>query len=304
MNSKKLAIAAATTLMLAGMGTVQAQSVSSPTENTTAQETGLVSELAVALGAIVNSSRLTSLTQDSLGVIDAGFASAGFIDITAIAGAVNLSTINGSIDISGTNVSIKGIEGDVSAKAEAIGETTSNATSFAINGSNFSTTVIGAMNSSTLDVMGKTTDLASMVGAKLGVTSLAGDGTASIDLPGITSPAGDLSAQLAGFSTAAIFDTGSSTTSFDLSGLTSELNATGSAMVEELQTMSVFNMALNVAPIVAGVKIAAAVDTDAWFLNPQTGIVDLSNIQIATTAIGAMNSSITHLGKNLTTLAK
>lgn len=298
MISKKLAIASATAFMLAGMSAAHAQSTPTGAGDETA-EPGLVSELAVALGAIVNSSRLTAITQDSTGVIDADFTSTGLIDITAIAGAVNLSTINGSIDISGTNVSIKGIEGDVSAKAEAIGETTSNATSFAINGSNFSTTVIGAMNSSTLDVMGKTTDLASMVGAKLGVTSLAGDGTAAIDLPAITPPSEDALNQLAGFEAAAIFDTGTTATSFDLGGLTSELNATGSAMVEELQTMSVFNMALNVAPIVAGVQIAASVDTDAWFLNPQTGIVDLSNIQIATTAIGAMNSSITRLGANL-----
>lgn len=303
MKSKKLAIAAATTLMLAGMGAAQAQAVSSPTESTTAQETGLVTELSTALAALLNP--ITTTVTAGSGVDAVTTVTRALPDITAIGGAVNLSTINGSIDISGTNVSIKGVQGEVSAKAEAIGETTANSTAFAINGSNFSTTVIGAMNSSTLDVMGKTTDLASTVGAKLGVTTLASDGTLAMNLPAIT-PATALGVTgnlTSGFGTAAILSN-TAATSMSVSGLSSELNSTGSAMVEELQDMSVFNMALNVAPIVAGVKIAAAVDANAWFLNPQTGIVDVSNMQLATTAIGAMNSSITHLGKNLTTLAK
>lgn len=282
MISKKLAIAAATALMLASMGAAHAADSTSPTTpesgpTTSSEATGLVTELTNLLGAIVP----TVATPD----------------ITAIGGAINVSTINGSIDISGTNVSITGVEGAVSAKAEAIGETTSNATAFAINGSNFSTTVIGAMNSSTLDVMGKTTDLAASVSSKLGVGSLAGDGGASM-------ATGDIAA-LTGLTGAV---TGSNilsgTAALDVANLSSELSQTGSSMVEELQSMNVYNMALNAAPIVAGLKISAVVDPNAWFLNPQTGIVNVSNMQVATTAIGAMNSSITHLGKNLTTLAK
>jgi predicted hotdog family 3-hydroxylacyl-ACP dehydratase len=76
----------------------------------------------------------------------------------------------------------------------------------------------------------------------------------------------------------------------------------GKSMVDELQPMNVFNSAINVATLDAGIKIAATVDPGAWFLNPQSGIVNLSNIEMATTAIGAMNSSITRLGKNLATV--
>lgn len=282
MKTKKLAIAAATALMLAGMGAAHADESTSPTApesgpTTSSEATGLVTELTNLLGAIV--------------------PTVASPDITAIGGAINVSTINGSIDISGTNVSITGVEGAVSAKAEAIGETTSNATAFAINGSNFSTTVIGAMNSSTLDVMGKTTDLAASVSSKLGVGSLAGDTGATMTGPSFGALTG-----LTGAVTGS--DILSATGALDVANLSSELSQTGSSMVEELQSMNVYNMALNAAPIVAGLKISAVVDPDAWFLNPQTGVVNVSNMQVATTAIGAMNSSITHLGKNLTTLAK
>ena len=243
------------------------------------------------------------------------------VDITALAGAVNLSAINGSIDISGTNVSITGVAGDVGAKAESIASTTSTATSFAINGNNFSTTVIGAMNSSTLDIMAKTTALTNSASSGLDVASLASQGGAiSLATPSVTPVVDGIGSTIAsvklldGSSIAGTVgldglagtadDIGTSSLQQDLAGLSANTMSDVTSNVDELQSMNVFNMALNAAPIVAGVKIAAAVDPNAWFLNPQTGIVNVSNLQIATTAIGAMNSSITHLGKNLTTLAK
>jgi hypothetical protein len=218
------------------------------------------------------------------------------VDITALAGAVNLSTINGSIDISGTNVSITGIAGTVEANAAAA----TSSTALAINGNNFSTTVIGAMNSSTLDVMAKTVDLSEMTKSVLDIAVLANQGAA----PSITTQSfGEGSLGLATVGST-ILEAATETTQFNMEGLVSGTDTLASSMTEELQSMNVFNMALNMAPIVAGVKIAAEVDPNAWFLNAQTGVVALSSMQIATTAIGAMNSSITHLGKNLTTLAK
>ena len=81
--------------------------------------------------------------------------------------------------------------------------------------------------------------------------------------------------------------------------LTSETTNHLTNKVNELQKMNVFNTAINVASLDAGIRIAAGVDANAWFLNPQTGVVNLSNIAMTTTAIGAMNSSITRLGANL-----
>lgn len=321
MIMKKLVIASV--IAMIGVSAAQAQAVSSPTESTTAQETGLVTSLTSALSDLFTSNRLTTVTGSG---VDAVTTYSLPVDITAIAGAVNMSTINGSIDISGTNVSITGIAGDVSAKAESIANTTSTATSFAINGNNFSTTVIGAMNSSTLDVMAKTSNLTNSASSGLDVASLASQGgqiaLATPSVTGQTTSIGNTIASinvLSGTSLAAInlgldglvggVGENADTTTFsnlqqDLAGLSANTMSDVTSDVKELQSMNVFNMALNVAPIVAGVKIAALADTNAWFLNPQTGLVNVSNLQIATTAIGAMNSSITHLGANLTTLAK
>jgi hypothetical protein len=330
MKMKKLAIASAITMM--SMGAAYAQQT--PTTTTTTPETGLMTELSNALGDLFLSGRVAS-TVDTISTAEAtlGLVTARTttyatpnVDITALAGAVNLSAINGSIDISGTNVSITGVAGDVGAKAESIASTTSTATSFAINGNNFSTTVIGAMNSSTLDIMGKTTALTNSASSGLDVASLASQGgsialaTPSVTpvTPGIGSTIASVDL-LSGTSLATINfgsdglpgGTGEAadTTVFsnlqqDLAGLSANTMSDVTSNVDELQSMNVFNMALNAAPIVAGVKIAAVVDPNAWFLNPQTGIVNVSNLQLATTAIGDINSSITHLGKNLTTLAK
>jgi citrate lyase alpha subunit len=96
-----------------------------------------------------------------------------------------------------------------------------------------------------------------------------------------------------------ILDAAEGTTQFNMTGLTSSTDTLSSSMTDKLQTMNVFNMAVNMAPLVAGVNIAASVDEKAWFLNPQTGVVNLAGLSVATTAIGAMNSSLTSLGAKL-----
>jgi hypothetical protein len=94
---------------------------------------------------------------------------------------------------------------------------------------------------------------------------------------------------------------GGGTPQVDLSNLTSSITAETSSKVSELQSANVFNMAINAASLDGGIKIAAAVDTNAWFLNPQTGVINLSNVAMSTTVIGAMNSATTRLGANLST---
>lgn len=250
-------------------------------------------------------SELTSLLSTIAATVDTP-------DISAISGAVNFSTLNGSIDISGTSVRIMGVDGNVTARADAVGSMTSDATAFAINGNAFFTTVMGAMNSATLDSrgnaldsMGKTVELMSTVTASLNVAKYSGDGSVTFALPAITAPtaASDVPVPLASFDAFTVLATGDAN-AIDMAGLSAELNATGRAKVQKLQGMSTFNMALNAAPIVGGATIAATVADQAWFLNQQTGVIELANLQVATTALGAMNSSLSHLGKNLTAIAK
>jgi hypothetical protein len=90
--------------------------------------------------------------------------------------------------------------------------------------------------------------------------------------------------------------TNSANLQLDLAGLTSATSTDGMNKISELQSMNVFNTAINVAALDASITVTAAVDPNAWFLNPQTGIVNLSNIEMSTTNIGAMNSSLTRLG--------
>lgn len=200
------------------------------------------------------------------------------VDITALAGAVNLAAINGGINITGTNVSLSGLAN--------IGATATTG---------LSTTVIGAMNSSTLDIAKMTVNLSDKTAATLNIDGLANQGAA----PSITSQGfGPGQLQLATMGTK-ILDAAEGTTQFDMHGLTSSTDTLSTSMTDKLQNMNVFNMAVNMAPLVAGVNIAAAVDPNAWFLNPQTGVVNLTGLSVATTAIGAMNSSLTSLGAKL-----
>jgi hypothetical protein len=197
------------------------------------------------------------------------------VDISALAGAVNLAAIDGSINITGTNVSLAGLT------AATTG---------------LSTTVIGAMNSSTLDIAKKTVNLSDKTTSKLDIASLAATGTAS---PAITSQSFG-AGQLGGLATtgSTILSAGTST-QLNMTGLVSGTDTLATSVTDSLQSMNVFNMALNMAPLAAGVTIAATVDPKAWFLNSQTGIVNLAGVTIATTTIGAMNSSLTSLGAKL-----
>jgi len=233
-------------------------------------------------------------------------------DIAVLSGAVNLARINGAIDISGTNVALSSMANNVSATATATA-TTSTADAYAIAGAKLSTTVIGAMNSATVEVMGKVTDQSNSIGQKTGVGSLASQGqdinintstiaagVLPVGLDGVTNNLGN------GLTTAKLFESvmspGALTAGqFDMAGLTSEITATTTNKISELQNMAVFNTAVNAAALDAGIKVVANVDPSAWFLNPQTGVVNLSNVAMATTAIGAMNSGVTRLGANLTT---
>jgi len=197
------------------------------------------------------------------------------VDITALGGAVNVAKINGSIDISGTNVTLAGVTG-------------------ALTG--LSTTVIGAMNSSTLDIAKSTLSISDKTASVLNIGGLAPQGNGpKIDTQGFGP--GQLG-QLATTGTT-IIDGTVNATQFNLTGLTSSTDTLASSLDDKLQKMNVMQMAVNMAPLLANVTISATVNPNAWFLNPDNGSVKLSGLQVATTTIGAMNSSITRLGAKL-----
>ena len=289
-TTKKLAIASAVGMMFVGSAhAINFDNIASEIITTTS---GVVTtDFTYAVPSIADTFTSISL---GLGSLLATTSTA----VSVIGGSINTGVVNGAIDISGTNVSVGAMIGTVSATASAI---TSDA--YAIAGAKLGTTVIGAMNSSTVDVAAKTTDQTAKALATLNVATLANQGgsvgltTPSIlaALPSVTgigflgtavTPAGLLSAS-------------TESTQLSLAGLVSNTSFDVTNKVSELQNMNVFNGAVNVATLDAGIKIAATVDSNAWFLNPQTGVVNLSNIAMATTAIGAMNSSITKLGVSL-----
>jgi hypothetical protein len=283
MKMKKLAIASAVALMYVS---------SAHAINFDDLAVNIASTVVIPAGT-TTTTYTSILPTDTFTTIEAGLtnllASATPV-VTVIGGAINTGIVNGAIDISGTNVSLGAVQANVSAVATAI-----SSEAYAIAGAKLGTTVIGAMNSSTVDLMGKTTNLTAGITTALGVATLAADGSVSMSGPSIGVPTPAL---LGALGAGAILD--STSASLSLAGLTSSTTQNATSLTNELQSMNVFNGAINVAALDAGIKIAAAVDTGAWFLNPQTGIVNLSNIAMTTTAIGAMNSSITKLGVSLT----
>jgi hypothetical protein len=313
MKMKKLAIASA--IALKSMGAAHA---------VTPLETELGSLLTGLLGGGVTTTTTKAAVLDADGSVvtpaSTTIETTSPIDIAAISGAVNTAALNGSIDISGANVSLSSMAADVSAKAEAIA-TNSTATAYAIAGAKLSTTVIGAMNSATVDVMGKVTDQTDKTTSALGLANLSSSGGdigvttqdfGAGQLGGLATVGSDILATTAGtlttttprivsdgaggFTTLNDVTTNTANLQLDLAGLTSATSTDGMNKVSELQAMNVFNTAINVAALDASIKVTAAVDPNAWFLNPQTGVVNLSNIEMSTTSIGAMNSSLTRLG--------
>jgi hypothetical protein len=310
MKMKKLAIASAIALM--GMGAAQAV-------------TPLEDELGNLLKSFVVGPVSTTTTtpgSGTLGEVDYVAPTSVTVstvgpDIGVLSGAVNTAVLSGNIDISGANVSLSSIAADVSAKAEAIA-TNSTATAYAIAGAKLSTTVIGAMNSATVDVLGKITSQTDATTSALGLANLSSSGGdinvtpqdfGSGQLGGLATVGSDILTATYGTVTTAGYTTADSvvvpqvidaaTLQLDLAGLTSATSTDAMNHVTELQSMNVFNTAINVAALDASIKVTASVDPNAWFLNPQTGVVNLSNIEMSTTNIGAMNSSLTRLGVNL-----
>jgi len=299
---KKLAIASAIALM--GLGSAHAVEIITPQP----QVAGVFSATTPFIDGL-GGTALTDVTalmgkfttSTTTNIADPGITTTG-PEIGVLSGAVNLARINGAIDISGTNVALASLANNVTATATATA-TTSTADAYAIAGAKLSTTVIGAMNSATVEVMGKVTEQSNSFGQKTGLGSLAlQDGTATVSTTDIGRAAGAVAANLGNDLTSAkLLDTTGASAQLNLGNLTSDITSSTTTKVSELQNINVFNTAINLGALDAGIKVAANVDPNAWFLNPQTGVVNLSNVAMATTAIGAMNSGVTRLGANLST---
>lgn len=222
-------------------------------------------------------------------------------DISIMNGAINTAVLNGAIDISGINVSLSSMASSVSATAVATA-TTSTADAYAIAGVKLGSTVIGAMNSSTFEVVARVLDQTEKTASALNVGSLDSQG-GNVGLTGQSftpSTLGDISG-VTGVETIGsniLAGTGD-TLQLSMADLVSSTSTEVTSKLTDLQSMNVFNTAINTATLDAGIRVAAIVDDNAWFLNPQTGVVNLSNVAMATTVIGAMNSSVTRLGANL-----
>lgn len=308
---KKLAIASAIALMSAGSAFAQA---SITLETPQPQIAGVFQADAINIDNISGVTTSVFNTLDSMLAtretnIDGITTTTAGYDIAVLSGAINLARINGAIDISGTNVTLSSLANNVSATATATA-TTSTADAYAIAGAKLSTTVIGAMNSATVEVMGKVTDQSNAISQKTGIGSLASQGQDFVlnasDIAAAILPVGLVGGDNLGNAITgaellnSTMSAGALTAGqFDMSDLTSEITASTTNKISELQNMAVFNTAVNAAALDAGIKVVASVDPASWFLNPQTGVVNLSNVAMATTAIGAMNSSVTRLGANL-----
>jgi hypothetical protein len=279
MQVKKLALASAMALMFAGAAQAADIEIITPsTEN--------LAEVSAAVGDLL---------------------SVAAPDISIMNGAINTAVLNGAIDITGINVTLSSLANNVSATATATAAT-STADAYAIAGVKLGTTVIGALNSSTLELATRVVEQGEKTATQLNVGSLASQG-GNVNLTGQSLDGagfGDLTG-ISGFNgistTGSDILTGVNGDSTDLQLSLSDLvSSTSSELVNkvtDLQQMNLFNTAINTATLDAGIRVAAIVDENAWFLNPQTGVVNLSNVAMATTVIGALNSSTTRLGANL-----
>lgn len=273
MQFKKLALASAMALMFAGVAQAADVEIITPTTENLADVSAAVSDLLTVASP----------------------------DISIMNGAINTAVLNGAIDISGINVSLSSMASSVSATAVATA-TTSTADAYAIAGVKLGSTVIGAMNSSTFEVVARVLDQTEKTASALNVGSLDSQG-GNVGLTGQSftpSTLGDISG-VTGVETIGsniLAGTGD-TLQLSMADLVSSTSTEVTSKLTDLQSMNVFNTAINTATLDAGIRVAAIVDDNAWFLNPQTGVVNLSNVAMATTVIGAMNSSVTRLGANL-----
>jgi len=210
--------------------------------------------------AVVKTVTVASATDTSiLGLTDFSSIAAALdntsANISALATSFNDVALDGSISVTGATIGFSAIE-NVTATATATSSNIENATATAsaINGNKLSTTVIGAM---------ATVDLENSVSDKL-ATDFAAQ---AIDAAG-------LATNLTGLNV----DNGTTPAVDDLT-----LN---------LGAVEMVSASVNTGALSGNIEIAASNLTPTWFLNEATvASVNLTNLEAATTVIGAMNTT-------------
>lgn len=176
-------------------------------------------------------------------------------NISALASSFNDVALDGSISVTGATIGFSAIE-NVTATATATSSNIENATATAsaINGNKLSTTVIGAM---------ATVDLENRVSDKL-----------ATDFAAQAIDAATLASNLTGLNV----DNGTTPAVDDLT-----LN---------LGAVEMVSASVNTGALSGNIEIAASNLTPTWFLNEATvASVNLTNLEAATTVIGAMNTT-------------
>jgi len=192
-------------------------------------------------------------------------------------GAINNATVTGNIELTAEQIKLGSTAASsASATATSVAGTTgatSDAVAKAINGNSFTTLAIGAMN--TADITAASTDIQAFDYKGVSLSTSGGYGDNFLASPlSYSNPIAGNSGSISG----------------DFSGLSSTLGS-----------LSVLSVAINSGAIDASVHMHAALDTNrdtGWFLDKTVqaaASIDLTNLAISTTAIGAMNKTTVSL---------
>lgn len=175
-------------------------------------------------------------------------------NVSVLAASLNEVNLDGSIVIDGATISFSAIENvNATANATSSNVESATATARAINGNSLATTVIGAMG---------TTDLENRIS----------DAVAT-----------DFAAQTDGLSV---------TATTDLTGGLTGVGAEAANVVSGLGDLAMVSASVNTGELAGNIAITATNSTPTWFLNDQVvASVNLTNLDAATTVIGAMNTT-------------
>ncbi|MGV0961114.1 MAG: hypothetical protein ACOYB1_14885 [Limnohabitans sp.] len=189
--------------------------------------------------------------------------------------SLNSATVNGSIEFTAETIKMGAASVNATAGATAGATGASDAVAKAISGNSFTTLAIGAMN--TVDITAAASNIQAFdyKNVDMAGTSGIGYGENFIAAPlNFSAPIAGNSGSIAG----------------NFSGVTSTLGE-----------LSVLSVAINSGAIDASVHMHAALDTNrdtGWFLDKTVqaaASIDLTNLAISTTAIGAMNKTTVSL---------
>lgn len=253
MNFKKTAVALAAGMMLSGGAMAQVTIDLGAATDVTFDPTR-VSASIVNVGTEIAPEYGLEFSSRFTSFSDIAAALPSAANVSALAASLNEVNLDGSIVIDGDTVSFGAIE-NVTATANATSSNieSATATARAINGNSLATTVIGAMG--TVDLENRVSDAAST----------------------------DFAAQVIDAAAASV---GS------LTGLDAGAADSADNVSLALGDIGMVSASVNAGELAGNIAITASNITPTWFLNEATvASVNLTNLDAATTVIGAMNTT-------------